>query len=104
MARRGRDAVLGPNLFSEPAWDALLELYAAKLGNRRISLSELSRAINIPPSTTMRWITVLEGRGLITVSTSDTGGSGPVWIDLTKDGASKIKQLTDHWGAAFLSI
>jgi hypothetical protein len=52
----------------------------------------------------MRWITVLEGRGLITVSTSDTGGSGPVWIDLTKDGASKIKQLTDHWGAAFLSI
>ena len=103
IARRGREAVFGPNLFSEPSWDALLELYAAKLGNRRMSLADLSRAINMPRSTTMRWISVLEERGLV-ASESDTVVSGQLWIRLTDDGTSKIKQLADHWGAAFHSI
>jgi DNA-binding MarR family transcriptional regulator len=103
IARRGREAVFGPDLFSEPAWDALLELYAAALGNRRMSLADLSRAINTPPSTTGRWISLLEGRGLVAAE-GDAEQAGRLWIGLTEDGTSKIKQLTNHWGAAFLSI
>lgn len=103
IARRGREAVFGPNLFSEPTWDALLELYAARLGNRKVSLAELSRAIDTPLTTTGRWIALLEDRQLVAVET-DTLVPGRQWVGLTDDGASKIKQLTDHWGAAFLSI
>lgn len=103
IARRGRDAVFGSDLFSDPCWDALLELYAAKLGNRRMSLDELSKAINTPASTTMRWISVLQNRGLVS-SHSDAIGPSRIWVRLTDDGASKIKQLADHWGTAFLSI
>jgi DNA-binding MarR family transcriptional regulator len=103
IARRGREAVFGPYLFSEPTWDALLELYAARLGKRRMSIADLSRVINIPRSTTVRWISALEDRGLVT-SESDTKVPERTWIGLTDLGASKIKRLTDHWGAAFLSI
>jgi DNA-binding MarR family transcriptional regulator len=103
IARRGREAVFGVNLFSDPSWDTLLELYAAKLGDRRVSLAELSRAINTPTSIARRWIAVLETRGLV-ASRHDAVQPDRQWIALTEDGASKIKQLTDHWGEAFLSI
>jgi DNA-binding MarR family transcriptional regulator len=103
IARRGRDAVFGANLFSDPAWDLLLELYAAKLGKRSMSSADLSRAINTPASTTRRWLSALEGRGFVEWRSDVIGGSG-TWIRLSDEGASKIKQLIDHWGAAFLSI
>ena len=103
IARRGRDAVFGSDLFSDPCWDTLLELYAAKLGNRRMSLDDLSKAISTPASTTMRWISVLQNRGLVS-SHSDAIGPSRIWVRLTDEGASKIKQLADHWGTAFLSI
>ncbi len=103
IARRGREAVFGPNLFSEPAWDALLELYAAKLGRRRISLNDVARALDIPESTMARWIDVLTERHLVQTE-SDTIEPSRLWLSLTAEGQAKMKQLADHWGAAFLSI
>lgn len=103
LARRGRDSVFGPHLFSDPSWDTLLELYAARLGDRNVSLAELSKVINTPLSTTGRWISLLENRGLVT-SSQDPVRPSRQWLALTEDGASKIKQLTDQWGDAFLSI
>jgi DNA-binding MarR family transcriptional regulator len=102
IARRGREAVLGSNLFSEPAWDLLLELYAAKLGSRSMSLAELAKAIETPHSTTTRWIAVLDGRGLV-ASERDSAEPQKLWISLTDEGALKMKSLIDRWGAAFLS-
>lgn len=101
IARRGRQAVLGSNLFSEPAWDLLLELYAAKLGSRSMSLADLARAIETPHSTTTRWIAVLKARGLATES--DATDPDQQWVRLTDEGASKMKSLIDRWGSAFLS-
>jgi DNA-binding MarR family transcriptional regulator len=103
IARRGRESVLGHHLFSDPAWDALLELYAAKLGHRQISLNDLATAIDSPESTTARWIAVLAERGLI-ASENDTTESSKLWISLTTEGESKMARLMTHWGAAFLSI
>lgn len=103
IARRARHAEFGDNLFSEPAWDVLLELHAAVLGGRRLSLADLARAIDTPESTTARWIAVLTDRGLVS-SESDITEPGRLWISLTPEGASKMKRLADHWGAAFLSI
>jgi DNA-binding MarR family transcriptional regulator len=103
IARRGREAVLGPNLFSDPAWDALLELYAAKLGQRKIPLTDLATAIDIPESTAARWISVLVERGLV-ASESGTSETARLCISLTAEGEAKMKRLIAHWGAAFLSI
>lgn len=101
--RRARRTVFGEDLFSDPAWDILLELYAAKLGRRRLSLSELARAIETPPSTTGRWIAALEDRRLIS-SAIDPANPSRIEIKLTTEGASKMQHLADHWGSAFVSI
>ena len=101
--RRARDAVLGQDLFSDPAWDVLLELYAAKLGGRSMSVADLAQAVATPRSTTARWIAALEERGLIT-SAIDPSEPDRLQVELTAEGASKMEHLGNHWGSAFVSI
>lgn len=103
LVRGARHVVLGEGLFSDPAWDILLELYAARLGRRSMSLSELAQAIEAPSSTTGRWIAALEGRRLVS-STIDPANPSRVLVKLTTEGASKMEHLADHWGSAFVSI
>lgn len=103
LVRRARSAILGENLFSDPAWDILLELYAAKLGERRTSLADLARAIEAPESTTKRWVAALEERGLVQSKIALTN-SNVSWIDLSEEGADRLGDLADHWGSAFVSI
>jgi hypothetical protein len=63
VMRRRRSAVFGEGLFSDPAWDILLELFAAELGGRSVGLADLTHVA--PRSTLARWLTALEERGLV---------------------------------------
>jgi DNA-binding MarR family transcriptional regulator len=103
FARRARGAVFGGGLFSDPAWDILLELYAARLGGRRMSLQDLALAIETPASTTRRWVSVLEHRALIRTLVQ-TDEPSCIWISLTDEGASRMEHLSNHWASAFVSI
>lgn len=55
-ARRLRDQHFTSELFADPAWDMLLDLYAARLEGRRVSVSSLCIAAAVPPTTALRWI------------------------------------------------
>jgi DNA-binding MarR family transcriptional regulator len=101
--RRGREAALGRELFSDPAWDILLELYAARLGERRMTLRELARSINIPESTTARWISVLSDRGLV-ITSNERRETVEASIELSAQGLAVMKRLVGYWGSAFQSI
>jgi DNA-binding MarR family transcriptional regulator len=101
--RRGRDEVMGRGLFSDPAWDILLELYAARLGQRRMTLNELARSIGAPQSTVARWITVLTDKGLV-IALTEADEAVRLWVELSAEGDAAMKRLVDHWGAAFRSI
>jgi hypothetical protein len=101
LARRARDGLLGKDLFSDPAWDLLLELYAAKLGGRAMTLPDLALATETPPSTAARWLSALNERGL---TMSSAGPSGEARISLSAEGLSKLEHLARRWGAAFVSI
>jgi DNA-binding MarR family transcriptional regulator len=103
LVRRARSAILGEQLFSDPAWDILLELYAARLGDREVSLEDVARSIDTPESTTKRWVKALEERGLVSSKRGSAEDDG-VRISLTEQGADKIGDLADHWGTAFVSI
>lgn len=103
LVRRARGPVLGENLFSEPAWDALLELYAAELGGRSMTLSDLARATDTPVSVMARWQAALENHRL-TRSTVSPEDPSRVTISLTAEGSSKMEHLANHWGSAFVSI
>lgn len=63
--RRHRERFFTADLFADPAGDILLELYAAKLGQYKVSVSNLCVAAAVPPTTALRWINLLEGEGLI---------------------------------------
>lgn len=63
-ARRMRGAFLGENLFEDPAWDMLLDLYAAHLEGGRVSVSSLCVAAAVAPTTALRWIGQLIEVGL----------------------------------------
>ncbi|HUG80148.1 MAG TPA: helix-turn-helix domain-containing protein [Bryobacterales bacterium] len=101
--RDARNEILGKHLFSDPAWDILLELYAARLGGRSMSLQELVQAVEAPRSTVERWLTALERAGLTTTS-ADPAEATRIQIILTAEGASKMERLANHWGTAFLSV
>src|SRR5437762_5630979 len=53
--RRKRNDFFDATLFADPAWDILLELYAAELGQRRLSVSSLGLCAAIPATTALRW-------------------------------------------------
>ena len=65
-ARRLRDEVFGvPGLFEDPAWDMLLDLFAADLERRQVSVSSLCIAAAVAPTTALRWINKLIAVGLL---------------------------------------
>jgi DNA-binding MarR family transcriptional regulator len=63
-ARRLRGYFFDPDLFADPAWDMLLDLYAAELNQIRVATGSLSTAAGVPATTALRWMNVLEKRGL----------------------------------------
>jgi DNA-binding transcriptional ArsR family regulator len=101
--RRGRETLFGQHLFSDPAWDILLELYAARLGKRSNSTDELARSLGVPHCIIERWIRALENSGLVEESI-EPQRIGPAIVSLTDEGATKMTMLVDQWSAAFLAI
>ena len=63
--RSQRANFFSAKLFADPAWDILLELYAAELEQRRVSVGSLCIASRVPATTALRWIATLVGEGLI---------------------------------------
>lgn len=66
-ARRARERVFGTHadLFSEPAWDIMLDLFIADAEGRRVSVSSACIASRAAQTTALRWIATMERRGLL---------------------------------------
>jgi hypothetical protein len=93
--RRARSEILGGGLFGDPAWDILLELYAARLRGKTMKLTDLTT--DAPPSTLARWAAVLEERGLVT-GHLDPLIPSVLTIELSEFGALKMSRLLQNLG------
>ena len=60
QARRRRENLFPADLFADPAWDILLDLFASSVEGRCVSVSDACVASTVPPSTALRWIARLE--------------------------------------------
>ena len=102
ILRRAREEFFDRNLFSDPAWDIMLELYAARLGGRTVSIAELVASSFTPQSTLERWLAALEEHDVVIWS-----GNAPQLNDrsvsLCDDADSRMQSLIEHWASAFLS-
>ena len=63
--RRKRARHFPKRLLGEPAWDILLDLYAAAGRGQEVSVSSACLAADAPPSTALRWLQHLEDEGLV---------------------------------------
>lgn len=81
-ARRKRDAFFGPDLFADPAWDILLEVFAAEAAQQKISVSAACIAAAVPSTTALRWLAKLEQGGLI-IRAADNLDRRRHWVQLS---------------------
>ena len=63
--RLARRRYFSANLFGEPAWDILLDLYIAEKENRVTSVTSACLGAQVPQTTAIRWIRMLEQEGLV---------------------------------------
>jgi len=102
-ARAARRRFFDEQLFSDPAWDILLELFALKCEGSRVSVSKLSVAANIPCTTALRWLDKLEADSLA-VRTNDPSDGRRVWIELSDLGFDKVARFLDQISTPELAI
>jgi hypothetical protein len=63
--RRIRSEILPRELFAEPGWDLLLELFVADANGYHLTARAVSERDNIPPSVLSRWLIHLTQIGFI---------------------------------------
>lgn len=88
-ARRLRAQFFDSELFADPAWDMLLDLYAARLDQHRVAVSSLCIASAVPATTALRWIKTLTDRGLFVRRADPTDGRR-VFIELADVAANAM--------------
>lgn len=98
-ARRARDDIAPEkDLFQDPAWDILLDLYIAHSEDKYISVTSASLAAGVPLTTALRWVWHLEQLHLISrqIDPSDRRRS---FVSLTSAGLDMVeKALSDYYG------
>lgn len=63
--RRKRDAAIGANLFGEPCWDMLLDLFIQQQRGTAINVTSACLGGAAPVTTSLRWLAILEEAGLV---------------------------------------
>lgn len=83
------------NLFREPAWDILLHLYQGHLRGRGMKIDSVSLAVGLPATSALRWLEVLEGKGLV-FAYRDEGDADQIFLRLSKRGLSEMAEYLDR--------
>lgn len=87
--RQLRGRFMDGDLFADPAWDMLLDLTAARIEGKRVSVTSLCIAAGVPPTTALRWLGQLVDAGLF-VRVSDATDKRRVFIALSDKAAAAM--------------
>jgi DNA-binding MarR family transcriptional regulator len=98
-ARRLRERYFQPELFADPAWDIMLELFAAELSHRRVAVSLLCAAAGVPPTTALRWIKTMTDKGLI-IRRDDPLDGRRVYVELSHESSVALREYFEQIGTA----
>jgi len=99
--RRRRTKIFrSEDLFGEPAWDILLDLFIAAKERRRVSVTSACIGSAVPSTTALRWIAILEKQGLL-VREADPGDARRVYVKLSARGYAA---MLEYFASASRSI
>lgn len=90
--RRLRTAFFPAELFSEPAWDLILDIFAAERTGEPVRMSKAHLSACAPPSVAERKARMLVKIGMVT-ATPVTPGGRKLELKLTPRAASQLEQL-----------
>ncbi len=94
--RRRREALMnerfGGDIFSDPAWDIILDLYIHNSRNQDVSVTSVCAASMVPITTALRYVTVLSERGLIERSKNPKDGRSYL-LRLSPAGLKAVEDL-----------
>lgn len=93
-----RERFLPQDLFGEPAWNILLDLFIQFSGGAKVSGKSLCIAAKCPPTTALRHIARLEDAGLIKREAAQHDGRVSLY-SLTKQGLIGVGRALEHIGA-----
>lgn len=106
--RRRREALMtarfGSDLFADPAWDIILDLYIHNSKNLDVSVTSACAAAMVPITTALRYITVLSDRGLVERSKNPKDGRSyllrlsPEAIHIVEEVLAEIIPTTGYHG------
>ncbi len=92
IQRRERERCLGSELFSEPAWDIMLELMIARINGREMRISELGASHHSPGAITGQYVAALVEAKLIE-RYDCTEGSPDCHLALSSEAARRMAEL-----------
>lgn len=82
------------DLFADPAWDMLLEIFISDLMQQKMPVSSACVSARVPSTTGLRWLKVLENRGLVH-RIADPSDRRRVFVSLTPDAFTKMRLLVE---------
>ena len=87
--RQVRKQFFPAELFADPAWDIMLDLAAARLEGKQVSVSSLCIAAEVPTTTALRWIKGMTDAGML-ARRSDPEDGRRSFIDLSDEAAEAM--------------
>ena len=96
VIRRARAQHFPSDLFSDPCWEMLLDLYDARLGGAEVTVTSLGAASGVPLTTALRRMDALQVHGLI-VRVEDAGDKRRTIIRLTAVGLQAVESFFDTY-------
>lgn len=88
--RKMRNQLLPTDLLSDPGWDMLLYLFEAACKNDPLTISFLPLVADVPQTTGLRWVSILEKRNLV-YRDPDPDDRRRVFVKLTEEGMEIMK-------------
>jgi DNA-binding MarR family transcriptional regulator len=92
--RNVRNQLFGDDIFFDPSWSILLDLYQRELEGRRVMVSDACAASGVPATTGLRWLKMLEKRGYV-VRTQDPTDRRRVFVALTPEASERMSKVAD---------
>jgi hypothetical protein len=96
--RQLRSRFIEGDFFADPAWDMLLDLAAARVEGKQVSVTSLCIASGVPPTTALRWIGALVQADLFQRVCDETDRRR-AFIELTDAAADRLARYFDEVAA-----
>jgi hypothetical protein len=101
--RTMRGEFFDAGMFADPAWDILLDLTAARAEHRRVSVTSLCIAANVPATTALRWISQMVEANIL-VRVEDESDKRRAFIELSDKAADAMARYFDAIGTGATAV